>query len=119
MAQAVRFALAVGFLAAMSAASVADVPKLDVERACREAAKADPTDVFDPNRCIASENEARTQLVSKWASYPEKDRQQCTQMASMGGTASYVELIVCLDLDREVREEAARTNTKPSSMRKK
>ena len=119
MPQAVKLALAAAFLAVMSAVSVADVPKLNVEQTCRDAVTADPTNTLDPKICLASENQAREQLVSKWTSYPEKDRQQCTQMASMGGTASYVELITCLELDQQVREEVARTNSKPSSMRKK
>jgi hypothetical protein len=37
-------------------------------------------------------------------------------MATMGGTASYVELITCLEMDQQAREERART---PASMRKK
>jgi hypothetical protein len=68
---------------------------------------------------MQSENQAHDQLVSKWASYPEKDRQQCSEMATMGGTASYVELVVCLELDQQVRDEAVKTNTKPTSMRQK
>jgi hypothetical protein len=119
MAQAITLAFAVAFLAAVSAASAADVPKLNVEQTCRDAVTADPTNTLDPKLCLASENQARDQLASKWTSYPETDRQQCTQMASMGGTASYVELITCLELDQEVRQEVARTNSKPSSMRKK
>lgn len=119
MAQAIISALAVAFLAAISVASAADVPALNVEKTCREAASADPNQNLDPKICLASENQARDQLVSKWSSYPEADRQQCSQMASMGGTASYVELVVCLELDQQVRDEAVKTNTKPTSMRQK
>jgi len=119
MAQAIKSALAVAFLAVMSAASAADVPTLNVEKTCRDSVNADPTNTLDPKICMDSENQARAQLVSKWSSYPEADRQQCSQMASMGGTASYVELIVCLELDQQVRDEAVKTNTKPTNMRQK
>jgi len=119
MAQAIKSALAVALLAAMSPAFAADIPALNVEKTCREAASADPNQNLDPKICLASENQARDQLTSKWTSFPEADRQQCSQMASMGGTASYVELIVCLEMDQQVREEAAKTNTKPSSLRQK
>jgi hypothetical protein len=119
MTQAITLALTIAFLATVSAASAADVPTLNVEKTCRDAVTADPTNTLDPKICLESENQARAQLVSKWASYPEGDRQQCIQMASMGGTASYVELITCLELDAEVRQEIAKTNAKPSSARKK
>ena len=119
MAQAIKLLLAATVLAAVPAAFVADVPTLNVEKTCREAGSSDPNQTLDPKICLASEHQARDQLVSKWSSFPAPDRQQCTQMASMGGTASYVELITCLEMDQDVREMAARTNTKPSSMRKK
>jgi len=116
MAQAVRSALTVVFLAAMSIASAADPPKLNVEQTCRDSANADPTINFNVALCLDSENRARDELAGKWASFPAPDRQQCTEMASMGGTASYVELITCLEMDQQAREERART---PASMRKK
>jgi hypothetical protein len=104
MAQAIKLALAITFLAAMPAASSADVPTLNVEQTCRDSANADPTIPFDIRLCLDSENRARNELAGKWASFPEPDRQQCTQMASMGGTASYVELITCLEMDQQARE---------------
>ena len=116
MARAIKSALAIAFLAAMSAISAADVPTLNVEQTCRDSANADPTIKFDVKLCLDSENRARQELTGKWASFPNSDRQQCTQMASMGGTASYVELITCLEMDQQAREERART---PASMRKK
>ena len=65
MAQAIKSALAVAFLAVMSATAAADVPKLNVEQTCRDAAKADPNSTLDPKLCLASENQAHEQLVSK------------------------------------------------------
>ena len=116
MAKAIQAALAAAFLTAMSAPCAADVPKLNVEQACRDSASADPTIPFNVSLCIDSENRARNELTGKWASFPAPDRQQCTEMATMGGTASYVELITCLEMDQQAREERART---PASMRKK
>jgi hypothetical protein len=116
MAQATRPALVVLLLALVSATAAADVPALNVEQACRDSANADPTIPFDIKLCLDSENRARQELTGKWASFPGPDRQQCTEMASMGGTASYVELITCLEMDQQAREERART---PVSLRKK
>lgn len=113
MTQTINSALAVAFLAVVSPASAADIPKLNVEQTCRDSATADPTIPFDIKLCLDSENRARDELTGKWASFPDADRQQCSQMASMGGTASYVELITCLEMDREVREERARASPRP------
>lgn len=107
-------------LAAAQAAQAADVPKLDVERMCRDSANADPTIDYSAKRCIDSEYQARDQLAQKWQSFSAADRQECTGVATMGGTASYVELITCLEMDQAVRQERAKAkvDSKPSSLTK-
>lgn len=107
-------------LAGLSAAQAADVPRLDVERMCRDSAAADPTIDFSPKRCLDSEHQARDQLAQKWQSFSAADRQECTEVATMGGTASYVELITCLEMNQAVRQERAKAkiDTKPSSLSK-
>jgi hypothetical protein len=121
MASAIKSALAGAFLAiiSISAAHAADVPKLNVERTCRESAKADPSTNFDEKRCLDSEHRTREELAGKWASFPAQDRQQCTQLATLGGTASYVALITCLEMNRDARQERAGSGAQPSGMRKK
>jgi hypothetical protein len=106
-------------LLAIPAAHAADVPKLNVERMCRDSAKADAGANFDANRCIDSEHRARDELASKWTSFPAPDRQQCTQLATLGGSASYVALITCLEMNRDAREARAGNTAQPSTMRKK
>jgi hypothetical protein len=108
------------FLASLCAAEAADVPKLNVERMCRESAAADPTIDYGPKRCIDSEHEARDQLARQWKDFPAADRQECTAVATMGGSASYVELITCLEMNRDVREARAKAkiDSKPSSLSK-
>jgi hypothetical protein len=91
--------------AAVPAASAQSVPALNVTATCRDI----PADVAggaarrDSQACLKSEDEARTTLVKDWASYPAADRTLCTQTATMGGTASYVELLTCLEMRRDVR----------------
>jgi len=115
----IRPAFAAVFLSLVPAAAhAADVPKLNVERMCRESAKADPASNFDAKRCIDSENRTRDELVGKWTSFPAADRQECTQMATLGGSASYVALITCLEMNRDAREARAGTPSQPASMRK-
>jgi hypothetical protein len=115
----IRSALAVGFLGVIPAAYAADVPKLAVERMCRDSAKADPSANFDAKRCIDSENRTRDELASKWSSFPAPDRQQCTQLATLGGSASYVALITCLEMRRDAREARAGSAARTTGARKK
>ena len=88
-------------------AFAADVPRLDVAKACRAAAGADPGAHYDSGRCLKSENDARDQLKAQWTNFPAEDRSLCTQTATMGGTASYVELITCLEMKRDVAKAPA------------
>jgi len=103
-----------------SAALAAEgVPRLNVEEACRAAAVADPGVPYDSARCLKSERDARDELAGKWAAFRAADRALCTQTATLGGTASYVELITCLELKQDVartpRDPRTDMQTKPSS----
>ena len=102
-------------------AFAADIPRLDVAGACRAAAGADIGIKYDADRCLKSENDARDQLRAQWANYPAADRSLCTQTATMGGTASYVELITCLELKRDVAKMPAHLGleSRPSNLRSK
>jgi hypothetical protein len=83
-------------LAGLSAVQAGDV--------CREAAAADPTFNYGLKRCIDSEHAARDELARKWKDFPAKDQRECTTVATLGGSASYVQLITCLELSRDVRQ---------------
>jgi len=86
---------------AAAGAYAAEVPTLDVSRTCKPIAN-ERTFSIDTDRCYKSEQEARGQLAREWANFPAADRTLCTQTATMGGTASYVELITCLEMQRAV-----------------
>src|ERR1043165_7181808 len=92
--------LAAASLTAISAYA-ADVPTLDVSKTCKPIAN-DRSFAIDSDRCFKTENEARDQLAREWANFPAADRGICTQTATMGGTASYVEMITCLEMKRHV-----------------
>jgi hypothetical protein len=119
MASPVKVLASIILLAGLSTAQAADVPKLDVERMCRESANADPTIDYSAKRCIDSEYQARDELAKKWQNFSASERQECTGVATMGGTASYVELITCLEMDQAVRQERAKAkiDSKPSSLK--
>jgi hypothetical protein len=85
----------------VAAAHAAEVPTLDVSQTCQPI-PGDRTFAIDTDRCLKSEQEARDQLTREWANFPAVDRTLCTKTATMGGTASYVELITCLEMKRDV-----------------
>ena len=82
-------------------AYAAEVPTIDVSKACKPIGN-DRSFAIDSDRCFKSEQEARDQLAREWVDFPAADRALCTQTATMGGTASYVELITCLEMKRDV-----------------
>ncbi|MBV8839562.1 MAG: hypothetical protein JO000_23760 [Alphaproteobacteria bacterium] len=112
-------AIAAAAAFATTAARAADpqVPKLDVTPTCRPLAKSDMP--IDEKRCRQTESDARDQLKRDWAKYTAAERTQCTATATMGGTASYVELITCLEMLRAVANAPAKDNdmrTKPTGL---
>jgi len=92
--------IAAASLAALSAYA-ADVPTLDVRNTCKPIAE-DRSLAIDTDRCLKTEQAARDQLTREWTNFPSSDRTLCTQTATMGGTASYVELITCLEMKRDI-----------------
>jgi hypothetical protein len=87
-----------------------DVPVLNVHQVCRGIAEQgmDPSETGGPDlamsQCIASEQEVRGQLVKAWPDFVAADKQHCTREATMGGEASYTDLITCLEMARDVRK---------------
>jgi hypothetical protein len=47
----------------------------------------------------------REQLQTKWTQYAPSEKKQCNQVADTGGISSYVELQVCLEMERDVKQE--------------
>jgi hypothetical protein len=90
-------------LAAPAFAAAADgVPRLNVGPTCHPIDRSDKTIQIDTERCLKTENDAREQLVRQWADFPVADRSLCTQTATLTSMASYVDLITCLEMKRDV-----------------
>ena len=77
------------------------VPTLAVAESCKAAARIAVADGQSFDACMKDENEARAQLLQSWQSFSAAERTQCTAEASMGGSASYVELLVCVQIARD------------------
>ena len=96
---AALFVLALG---APAFAGDASVPRLNVGPTCHPIDRADKTIQIDTERCLKTERDAREQLVRQWADFPAADRSLCTQTATLTSMASYVDLITCLEMKRDV-----------------
>jgi len=99
--------LPIAILATLSPIAVSDtVPKFDIVRECRF--EGGSTVEFD--RCSQDEAEALEQLKANWAQFTGVDKNTCLSVAMIGGFASYVELLTCLEMARE----ANNTDKNPS-----
>ena len=86
-------------LATLSPIAVSDaIPRLDVEKECRF--EGGSSEIFD--RCMHDENEAQKDLEAVWPKVTEADRSSCVSEATTGGYASYIELLTCLEMARDV-----------------
>src|SRR5262245_54159178 len=83
--------------------NVADaIPRFDVAKTCKAA-----VELVGQGRtvesCVAGEERARKEIEKDWATFPPAERNQCIQTAVKGGSPSYIEIIVCLELIRDSR----------------
>lgn len=104
--------------------SVADtVPRYDVRPTCRAAVDlvAGGTGGRTVENCLAGEEGARKELEKDWSKIPTAERTQCVATMGRGGSPSYVELVVCLDMMRDSRthleQERAKKTQKQTAPR--
>jgi len=55
-------------------------------------------------KCIENESAAREELQLLWIQSTTADKNSCVGETSMGGTPSYVELLTCLEMARDVKK---------------
>ena len=90
------FPLAAAILVFQSITAIADeMPKFSVGKICLAAANKD--------QCLRDEQGAEAQLVAQWPQFAAADRATCSKTAEIGGMPSYVELLTCLQLARNVK----------------
>jgi hypothetical protein len=91
--------LPIAILATLSPVPVSDtVPTFDVLRECRFEAGS----TVDFDRCSRDEAAALEQLKNEWARFVGTDKNNCVRETTVGGFASYVELLTCLEMARDV-----------------
>jgi hypothetical protein len=90
--------LPISIMATLSPVSVSDtVPKFNIVRECR--LEGGSTVEFD--RCSEDEGAALRELQQAWAQFASADKSNCIVATTIGGFASYVELLTCLEMARE------------------
>jgi hypothetical protein len=90
--------LPIVIMATLSPVAVSDtVPKFDVAKECR----FEGGSTADIDRCHQDEAAALEQLKANWAQFTGVDKNTCHSVATVGGFASYVELLTCLEMARE------------------
>ena len=92
--------LPIAMMAMLSPIAVSDtVPSFSIVRECRF--EGESTVAFD--RCSKDETEARQRLEGEWAQFVAADKSTCIVESTIGGFASYVDLLTCLEMSNEVR----------------
>ena len=77
------------------------VPKFDIALSCRGTADATGATA---RTCTADEESARDELGKRWTQFAPEKRTRCTQVSSMSGFQSYVELITCLEIAEQAEK---------------
>jgi hypothetical protein len=95
--------LPIVILASFPLTTVADsAPKFDIARECR--AEGGPKATLD--RCVEDEAQARDQLQPEWTQFSARDKAVCMGETNGDGSPSYVELLTCLEMARDVKKSS-------------
>jgi hypothetical protein len=81
-------------------AEAAQLPRFNITATCRQAQPlTGDKSVFQS--CMSEESSARNKLAKSWSTFKPGSRTSCVGEAQEGGTPSYVDLLTCLQLDKE------------------
>ena len=114
--------LPIVIMATLSPVAVSDtVPQFDIVRECRF--EGGPTATLD--RCSQDETAALSELKMEWAQFSGTDLRTCMTETTIGGFASYVELLTCLEMARDVvsanpnpNDPRVRSGSRPTQARR-
>src|SRR5499426_685130 len=77
------------------------IPKFDIATTCQGTSDGISA---TPRSCTADEEQARDELARRWTEFAPARRTHCTQVSSMSGFQSYVELITCLEMAEQAEK---------------
>ena len=78
------------------------VPAFDAKETCQATEVAAVFSGRNLDTCINSEEATRDQLKKSWSEFSAADRAECVSASKIGGLPSYVELLTCLEMERDV-----------------
>ena len=94
--------------------AVADsAPVFDIKKSCEGRNVAAVFGPRNSDTCIRSEEAARDQLKKSWGEFAAKDKAGCVATARIGGTPSYIEVLTCLEIIRDLDKMRATSSDKP------
>jgi len=94
--------LPIVIMATLTPVAVSDtVPKFDIARECRLEGGLNA----DYDRCSEDEGTALRELQKMWTQFAAADKRSCIASTTIGGFVSYVELLVCLQMARDIHDE--------------
>jgi hypothetical protein len=76
------------------------VPEFNIGPSCRASTTASAVANRDESACTKDEQAARAKLDQDWGQYSAAQKTQCVSLSTLGGPASYVELITCLEMSK-------------------
>jgi hypothetical protein len=85
-------------------AVVDQVPVLNFEPLCRGGASQGLAGKNDRDVCMQDETDARGQLAKGWNGFAPEDRARCIRLSTMDRTASYVEVLTCLEMNQAAKK---------------
>jgi hypothetical protein len=87
--------------ASLPVITIADnVPKFDIARSCSY--EGSSKDVVA--KCVEDEVAARAELPPLWIQSSVANRASCVRETTIDGSPSYVELLTCLEMARDVKK---------------
>jgi hypothetical protein len=78
------------------------VPTFDAKETCQGTEVAAVFPGRNIETCINSEEATRDQLKKRWSEFPAADKAECVSASKIGGSPSYIELLTCLEMARDV-----------------
>ena len=95
--------LPIVILTSMYPIPIADaVPKFNISRECQSEGGTKDTQ----DKCAKDETQARDQLQKEWTQFTASDKTQCYGETNADGSPSYVELLTCLQMARDVKKSS-------------
>ena len=89
-------------LTSLQPTPIADTaPKFDIARICQSAGGSNE----EQKRCAEEETQARDTVQTEWTQFTPSAKKQCYEETNIDSTPSYVELLTCLEMERDVKTE--------------